>query len=128
VSRISASLFFVSAGISHFLMPEFFERIVPPQLPSPRAIVAVSGLAEIAGGIGVLIPKLRRAAGWGLIALLVAVFPANIYMAGHRSEVGTKIPQSLLWLRLPFQFVFLAWVWSVALRREGANRGSGKRR
>jgi len=78
-------------------------------------VVIISGVAEIAGGIGILIPSARRMAGWGLLALLVAVFPANIYMAAYPERFG--IPAWILWVRLPFQVVFFAWVWFVALRR-----------
>ncbi|CAN5385099.1 hypothetical protein BH23GEM4_BH23GEM4_09840 [soil metagenome] len=84
---------------------------MPPLLPHPRALVALSGAAEIAGGIGVLVPALRCAAGVGLIALLVAVFPANVYMVLRPAEAGGGIPLWLLWLRLPLQAALIAWVW-----------------
>ena len=77
-------------------------------------LVYLSGAAEIAGGVGLLVPRLRRAAGIGLLLLLVAVFPANIYMAvADVSLPNTHVPQWALWLRLPFQFAFMAWVWFV---------------
>ena len=102
------------AGIGHFVKPDTYEKIVPPYLPNPAALVIISGVAEIAGGIGLMIPRLRRAAGWGLIALLFAVFPANIYMVQHPGQFD--IPVWILWARLPFQVVFIAWVWLVALK------------
>ncbi len=71
--RYLAATLFISAGISHFLKPKSFQAIVPPSLPNPKALVIISGIAEIAGGTGLLIPKLRRPAGYGLIALLIAV-------------------------------------------------------
>ncbi len=88
VLRWSVALLFILAGVNHFLNPHFYERIVPPGFPSPRILVIVSALAEIAGGLGLLIRPLRRAAGWGLLALLVAVFPANIHMALHPGHFG----------------------------------------
>ena len=116
ILRWLAASLFILAGGNHFVMPDFYLKIVPPGLPSPSLLVIVSGLAEIAGGAGLLVPGLRRAAGWGLIALLIAVFPANIYMAIHPE--GFSIPAWILWVRLPFQFVFAAWIWAVALRRD----------
>ena len=85
---------------------------MPPWLPCHMPAVLVSGFFEILGGIGLLVPKTRRAAGIGLITLLAAVFPANIYMAMDSNKFA-PIPQWGLWLRLPLQFVFMAWVnWS----------------
>jgi len=114
--RCLAAVFFVLAGASHFFRLNFYSGIIPPGFPSPKMLVVIiSGVAEIAGGIGILIPSARRMAGWGLLALLVAVFPANIYMAAYPERFG--IPAWILWVRLPFQVVFFAWVWFVALRR-----------
>src|SRR5438067_429708 len=79
--RWLAAAFFVGAGVNHFVKPAFYASIVPPAFPAPAAMVAISGVCEIAGGLGLLVPALRRAAGYGLIALLIAVFPANVYMA-----------------------------------------------
>jgi len=75
----------------------------------------ISGVAEIFGGFGLLIPNLRRAAGWGLIALLIAVFPANVHVALQGYMPGTNFPPFALWLRLPLQAVLVAWVWWVAI-------------
>jgi uncharacterized membrane protein len=105
------ALFFVCAGIGHFLKPEFYVQIVPPDFPSPKILVMVSGVCEIAGGVGLLIPWLRKFAGGGLIALLIAVFPANIYMALHPERFG--FAPWLLWARLPMQLVIGAWIWFV---------------
>ncbi len=112
-SRRLLSLFFVGGGINHFVMPDPYQRIVPPGLGEPATLVAVSGVAEIAGGVGVLLAPTRRAAGWGLIALLVAVFPANLHMARHPEQIpGLKIPRALLWLRLPLQPLMMWWAWT----------------
>jgi uncharacterized membrane protein len=119
VLRVLLAIFFVTAGVLHFVNSGFFEQIVPPYLPWPLEIVYISGVFEILGGCGILIPRLRRAAGWGLIALLIAVFPANLHMAINDVYVnGKATPPLLLWLRLPMQLVFIVWVWWCAdLRR-----------
>jgi uncharacterized membrane protein len=103
------ALMFVAAGVLHFVKPKLFAAIVPPFLPAPFLLVYVSGVAEILGGLGVLVPGLRVWAGWWLIALLIAVFPANVYMALEAEKFG--IAPALLWLRLPLQFALIAWVW-----------------
>jgi uncharacterized membrane protein len=111
------SLLYIGAGVTHFLNPKVFTEIVPPQLPQPLALVYLSGVAEIVLGIGVLFKRTRRLSAWGLIALLLAVFPANIYMA-----TNTVLPDSVpdgsrglariaLWARLPLQGVLVAWAW-----------------
>jgi uncharacterized membrane protein len=88
-------------------------------------LVAVSGVAEIAGGIGLLIPRLRRWAGWGLIALLIAVFPANVYMAVSPQRIpDLHFARWMLWLRLPLQGVFVVWVWYASLRTDRVNSGA----
>ena len=111
------SLLFVVAGISHFRSPATYIRIVPPVFPDPALLVAISGVAELAGGLGILLPRVRRAAAWGLIALLVAVFPANIYMLTHHIPLGAHLVSPvLLWLRLPLQGVLIALVWWTCLR------------
>ena len=116
-SRALLSVGFVAAGVNHFRAPALYAAIVPPYLPFPLALVAISGLAEIAGGVGAAIPRTRRAAGWGLLALLLAVFPANVYMATEHVVPGDyQIPSALLWARLPLQFALMLWVWSATLR------------
>jgi uncharacterized membrane protein len=103
---------FVTAGALHFLVPTPFVQIVPPYLPWPLTLVYVSGAFEILGGCGILVPRLRRAAGWGLIALLIAVFPANLHMAlGDVQVRGLGLPAWALWVRLPVQGVLIAWAW-----------------
>jgi len=95
--------------VLHFATPEPFVLIVPPYLPAPELLVAVSGVFEILGGVGLLIPRVRVAAGWGLLALLVAVYPANIHMLLNEVYLP-DMPQEkwLLWARMPVQLVFAA--------------------
>ena len=110
-SLIGIAALFATASVFHFIRPDAFERVVPPFLPARRAIVYISGIAEMLGAIGVLIPATRAWAGWGLIALLVAVFPANVYMAVSPEQAGLGIARHWLWLRLPMQLVLIGWVW-----------------
>lgn len=110
--RYGLALLFVGAGLLHFIHPETFERIVPPVLPAPRRLVLLSGAAEVAGGLGLLLPTTRRWAGWGLLALLVAVFPANVYMVGLADTL--HIPAWVLWARLPLQPLLMWAVWRAA--------------
>ena len=107
----------VAAGINHFVNPEFYLKIVPSALPYPDALVYLSGVAEIAGALGTMHPRTRRAAGWFLIATLVGVYPANIYMAFDADRFAS-IPQWALWARLPLQFLFVYWVWLATLTDE----------
>jgi uncharacterized membrane protein len=103
-------LLFVAAGVNHFAQPDFYLRIMPPYLPWHRDLVLVSGAFEVLGGVGLLIPRLQVAAAWGLIALLGAVLPANLHMALHPDDYP-RFPPVLLWARLPFQGVFIAWAY-----------------
>lgn len=112
ISRTILALAFLGAGITHFVAPEAFVRIVPPWLPAPLLLVYLSGAAEIAGGLGLLLPATRRWAAWGLVLLLIAVFPANVYMLQSHGA-GLKVPLWALWLRLPLQAVLIGWVWWV---------------
>ena len=108
---------YIVAGVAHFVAPDGFVQIVPPFLPAPLFLVYLSGVAEIALGLGVLHPRTRALAAWGLVALLLAVFPANVYMATSGvvvtgTPLGTLDPSPLVrWGRLPLQVVLLAWVW-----------------
>jgi uncharacterized membrane protein len=115
VLRGLAAAFFVVAGTFHFLKPDLYLQIMPPYFPAPQLLVTVSGVAEIAGGLGLLIRPVRRAAGWGLIALLIAVFPANIYMVQHPGQF--HFAPWILWARLPLQAMFIAWLWFAAIQR-----------
>ncbi|WP_255479210.1 DoxX family protein [Natronomonas sp. LN261] len=117
---------YIAAGIMHFVVPELYVQIVPPVLPAPLALVYVSGVAEIAAGVGVLLPRTRRYAAWGTVAVLVAVFPANVYMATHGVVIegmpGGGDPSALVrWGRLPLQGVLILWaLWYTGPPAEGA--------
>jgi uncharacterized membrane protein len=111
------AFFFVVAGLNHFLTPGPYLRMMPPWLPWHSELVWISGVAEMLGGLAILIPRLRRAAGWGLIALLVAIFPANLQVALHGWE-GVNIPAWALWARLPLQPLLIAWVYFVCIKQQ----------
>lgn len=102
----------IGAGLNHFRVPGLYTAMMPAALPWHLALVYVSGVAEIAGGVGLLVPATRRLAAWGLVALLVAVFPANVNMAIHHLPLGARaVPSWALWARLPLQVVLIAWAW-----------------
>lgn len=103
------------AGVMHFVIPRAYESIVPDYLPRPRALVYASGIAEIAGGWGVLHPSTRRIGSWWSIATLLAVFPANLHMAQH-PERYRRIPggRATLIARLPLQALLIAWARAAA--------------
>jgi uncharacterized membrane protein len=107
--------FWVFAGVMHFLRPREYEATMPPYIPAHREMVAISGVAEIAGGVGVLLPRTRDLAGRSLIALLIAVFPANVHMALNPDQVKlkgiAKIPRWALFARLLLQPVLAVWAW-----------------
>jgi uncharacterized membrane protein len=99
-------------GVLHFATPDPFVKIVPSSLPHPLLLVYISGFFEIAGGVGLLVPRVSQAAAWGLILLFVAVFPANINMAINQIDLPGIPDSSLLrWGRLPLQAVLIAWAW-----------------
>ena len=108
--RLLFSGFLVFAGVLHFITPQTFVDIIPPALSSyGLSLVYISGVFEILGGVGLLVPRTRRLAGWGVIALLIAVFPANIYMAINDVPFrGEQISDGVRWGRLPVQFLFIA--------------------
>ncbi len=110
VSLYVMAAFFALAGIGHFVITKFFLRIMPPYIPWHKPIVYLSGLAEIGLAVLLLIPQYRAWAAWGIVALLVAVFPANLY---HFTSggAGMRIPQWMLAMRLPLQVVLVAWAW-----------------
>jgi len=107
VVRVLFAAFFIFAGVSHFTNRAFFIAIVPPYLPWPVALVYISGVAEIVLGALLMLPRTSRLAGWGLIALLIAVFPANVHMAMN-PELYPNISPTALWIRLPLQGVLIA--------------------
>ncbi|MDP4625368.1 MAG: DoxX family membrane protein [Akkermansiaceae bacterium] len=109
ISRYLLAAAFILAGANHFRIPEFYLSMMPPWLPAHSLLNSISGAAEIAGGIGILIPKTRKAAAIGLILLLLAIFPANLHLAIN-GWPEAEIPQWILIARLPFQLFFIAWV------------------
>jgi uncharacterized membrane protein len=112
IALLLLAAFFVFAGVNHFVNPGFYVRIMPPWLPAHRELVWLSGVFEVLGGLGVLLPRLRLLAGWGLVALLFAVFPANLHMALH-PELFPEVSAGALYARLPLQLVFVAWtIWA----------------
>lgn len=115
-SRLTLAAFFSFTGTMHFVIPRGFEAIVPPAIADhKREVVAVSGVAEILGGLAVLHPRARGLGRWWLLALLLAVFPANVHMAVSPEQVKgldlEKIPRWALWARLPLQPLAMLWVW-----------------
>ena len=121
---------FVLAGANHFRAPDLYLPLMPGWLPWHRPLIAISGAAEILGGVGLAFPATRRLAGWWLIALLAAVFPANVHMLIHDVPLGgNHLPAWLLWLRLPLQPLLMAWIWWGAKKTmprespEGITRG-----
>jgi uncharacterized membrane protein len=116
LTRTLLAAFFTFAGTLHFARPKPYEATVPPPLaPRRREIVAISGVAELAGAALVLPPASRRLGRWWLLALLAAVFPANVHMARNPDQIEgldlRKVPRWLLWARLPVQPLLMAWVW-----------------
>ena len=112
VLRWLLGAFMTLAGLNHFLSPGVYVGMMPAVLPAPLALVYVSGVAEMAGGIGLLFERTRRLAAWGLIALFVAVFPANLNMALNHLPLGAhSVPVWALWARLPLQLVLIAWAY-----------------
>ena len=105
--------FYVFAGVNHFRVPDFYVAIMPPYLPWHLELVYLSGIAEIVCGVGLLIPRTRVLAAWATIALLLAVYPANIHVALHNVPMAGRSEGLGIWnwVRLPFQFVLIAWAW-----------------
>ena len=110
-------LVYVCAGLNHFRVPAFYKTLIPPYLPAPHALVVASGVAEIGLALLLLWPLARSWAAWGIIALLIAVFPANIYMYQLRDGVFQSIPHWVLLLRLPLQALLVLWAYSFVRRK-----------
>jgi uncharacterized membrane protein len=109
-------LLFIAAGANHFVNPKPYLSMMPSYLPAHAALVQISGLAEILGGIGVCLAGTRRFAAWGLILLLIAVFPANLTAALH-GWPGVNLPDWVLWCRLPLQPVLIWWIYRIFLAK-----------
>ncbi|MFT3696695.1 MAG: DoxX family protein [Kofleriaceae bacterium] len=106
------TVFMVAAGLNHFLSPAPYVGMMPSALPHPELLVQVSGVAEILGGLGLILPATRKLTAWCLIALFVAIFPANLNMAINHLPLGThSVPTWALWARLPLQLVLIAWAY-----------------
>jgi uncharacterized membrane protein len=110
ISRIAMGVLYIAAGTLHFVITRRYMQIMPDYLPAHRELVLLSGAAEIAGGLGVILPGRRRAAAWGIICLLIAVMPANLWMAQH-PRLFPQVPVWALWLRLPLQLPLIYWAW-----------------
>ncbi len=110
VSRVVLGVLFIVAGLNHFLNPGLYMQIMPPYLPWPLFVVYFSGALEVLFGALVFVLRFTKLAAWGLILLLIAVFPANLHMALN-TEMFAAIPSALLWVRLPLQFVLIAWAY-----------------
>jgi len=122
IALFGLALFFVAGGINHFANPDFYVAMMPPYLPAHLGLVYISGVFEVLGGLAVLLPSVRPAAGWGLILLLVAVFPANLHMALN-ADLFPEMGAAALYIRLPFQALFIAWAYW-ATRPDVAASGS----
>lgn len=108
------ALLYIAAGINHFVNPDFYLRIMPSYLPWHGELVAISGVIEILLGIGLLIPQTRKASAWGTVALLIAIYPANIYSYTNPSPTPVdtlELRQTIALIRLPFQFLLIWWAW-----------------
>ena len=127
--RILYAAFFIAAGTMHFVVPAYYVRVMPAFLPAPGALVAVSGVAEMLGGVGLLVPAMRSAAGIGLIVLLFAVFPANVEMLRQAHDRGgAGWSEALLWIRLPVQGVLIWWAWRLSRPVGGAELARHRQR
>lgn len=115
--RYVMGAFYVGAGVLHLVLPDLYAQVVPPAFPRPLALVYLSGVAEVVLGVGVLVERTRRVAAWGIVALLVAVFPANVYMATAPVVLegvpawASRPPEALTLARLPLQALLVAWAW-----------------
>lgn len=107
------AVFYIFAGLMHFARPDFYMPMMPPYLPWHAALVFLSGVAELGLGIAVLVPSVRALAAWGLIGLLIAIFPANIHIAIHNIPVfgAAEGAGALNWVRLPVQGLLILWAW-----------------
>ena len=119
IALLALALMFVVAGVLHFRSPDFYVSIMPPYLPWLLELVYLSGVLEILGGLGVLVAPIRRVTGYALIALLAAVYLANIHTALNAGDFAHLAQPWAFYLRLPVQFAFVAWVWW-ATRPEGS--------
>lgn len=114
----------MAAGVNHFVNPDFYVQIMPAYLPAPRELVYLSGVLEILGGIAVLVPGIRTTAGWGLVLLLVAIFPVNLHMALN-PDLFPGMSPTALYVRLPLQAFLIAWAyWATRPDSSAPNAGA----
>jgi uncharacterized membrane protein len=111
VGLVAQSVLYVAAGVNHFWHSSTYVAIMPPHYGHPLGWVQVTGVAEILGGIGLLVPRMRHAAAWGIMAMLVVYFDVHIYMLQHAADRFASIPLWVLYVRLPLQLVLIAWAW-----------------
>jgi uncharacterized membrane protein len=119
--RIVLALFFIGAGVNHFIVTDFYLRMMPTYFPLHLELVQISGVAEVVLGVLLLMPDQAAVAAWGLIALLIAVFPANVHMALH-PEAFSQFGATALWLRLPIQAFLIAWAFWYTGKNRKARR------
>ncbi len=120
--------FYVWAGYAHFARPDFYLPMMPPYLPAHAELVFLSGVAEVLCGVGLALPQTRKLAAWGTIALLIAVFPANIHVAMNNVPVfgAAEGPGPIGYVRLPFQLVLMAWAWWYTRDSSDSRSSAGK--
>jgi uncharacterized membrane protein len=124
IPRLLMATLYLTTGTLHFIHTQTYLAIMPPYIPAHRTLVLLTGAAEIAGGLGILtpIPTLQRTAAWGLVALLIAVMPANIYMVTNHANFP-NIPLWAVWLRLPLQLPLIYWAWFYTHSQTTRNQG-----
>lgn len=121
VFRWLAAIFFVFSGSLHFVIPEFYYSMMPPFIPFKEFFIVLTGIAEIVFGVGILVPAVQRRSGMSMIALLIAIFPANIYVAiAQPTLMNLEYSPESMWLRLLLQPLFIVWVWWVSVRNTDA--------
>lgn len=122
--KILFAVFFIMAGVGHFTNEPFYMKLMPDYIPTSlhRPAVVVSGIAEIVLGVLLLVPRTSRPAAWGIIALLVAVFPANIYAYQHSEEIFPGLDPAMHFWRLPLQAVMIVWAWCYTRPRSRAQQ------
>lgn len=111
ISLYIMAALYVLAGANHFISPAFYRPLMPPYIPAHNLMIVLSGIAEIVLGAALFFPATRRLAAWGVIALLIAVFPVHIYMFQERETIFSRIPVLLIIARIPLQFVLMWWAW-----------------
>jgi uncharacterized membrane protein len=111
ISLVAQSLFYVASGINHLWHPGLYLQIMPDHYSHPATLVRLSGVAEILGGVGLLIPYTRRGSAYGIVLMLVLFLDVHQFMLRH-PERFSAIPEWVLWARIPLQFVLIAWAWS----------------